>query len=182
MMASFHVSMCLEHLLKGYRVRQASARDLPCYSVLGDALIRQIIERRPRDTQELAGIRGMSKQRCEWYGEDILRMVRQAPLAAACMREGSRTGTGTVRLRHSEGGGRRLTKPAMPVGAGVKRQQLKARGPPYTRAPGPSRPVLPVGVTSQADGPEDDVYILELANGRVYVGKSGKVDRRVGQV
>ena len=51
MLASFHASMCLEHLLKGYRVRQASARDLPCYSVLGDALIRQIIERKPADAQ-----------------------------------------------------------------------------------------------------------------------------------
>ena len=120
----------------------------------------------------------MTKQRCEWYGEDILRMVRQAPVASACMRAGARTGAGSVVLRHSESGGRRLTKPAALAAA-----KLRARGPAYTRArggAGASRPVQPV--PSQADAPEDDVYILELAKGRVYVGKSGKVERRVGQV
>jgi predicted GIY-YIG superfamily endonuclease len=35
--------------------------------------------------------------------------------------------------------------------------------------------------TPRAGGGEDDVYVLELAGGRVYVGKSGNVGRRVGQ-
>jgi len=163
--------MGLEHLLKAYRVKQASARDLPCFSVLGDALIRKIVESKPRDAQGLAGIRGMSKQRCEWYGEDILRLIKQAPRAAVGKREARPAKpAGSVVLRHSKGGGRRLTKPAAPS--------------PYARAGAVACKPRPrvMGVTARANGAEDDVYILELAKGRVYVGKSGNVEQRVGQV
>lgn len=159
--------MSLEHLLKAYRVRQAAIRDLPCYSVFGDVLIRSIIERKPRNGQELAQIKGMTPERCQWYGEDILRMVRTAPQSA------SRVGECLVTLRHGGGNGQRLTKPKLPAkrpGCDLSRDDEKQRA---------RRPlkVSPAG----RDCGEDDVYILELQGGRIYVGKSGNVGRRVGQ-
>jgi hypothetical protein len=167
MLASFHVSMSLEHLLKAYRVRQAAQRDLPCYSVLGDVLIRQIIERKPRDTSELSQIRGMTDERCQWYGADILRMVRQAPLARAPAP--SDAPEPRVVMRHG-GGGAKLTKPRPPH---------RGQSAPYASRAGPARRVLEPATRPGGGG--DDVYVLELAGGRVYVGKSGNVGRRVGR-
>jgi hypothetical protein len=176
MLASFNVSMSLEHLLKSYRVRQAAQRDLPCYSVLGDVLIRQIIECKPRDAAELARIRGMTDERCQWYGEDILRMVRQAPFARAP--PAADASEPRVGMRHG-GGGAKLTKP---------RPQRRGQFAPYlpraapaapVAAPAPARRVLEPATRSAGAG--DDVYVLELAGGRVYVGKSGNVGRRVGR-
>ena len=167
MLASFHVSMGLEHLLKAYRMRQAAQRDLPCYSVLGDLLIRQIIERKPRDSRELLQLKGMTTERCEWYGEDILRMVRQAPLMRAPVQE-SEPREPRVVMRH--GGGTKLTKPR----SAVRRQADPYRG----RPPAVGRVLEPA---ARSEGCGDDVYVLELAGGRVYVGKSGDVGRRVGQ-
>jgi predicted GIY-YIG superfamily endonuclease len=172
MLASFHAAMGLEHLLKAYRVRQAARRDLPCYSVLGDVLIRQIVERKPRDAPELSQIRGMTGERCQWYGEDILRMVRQAPFARAPL--SSEASQPKVVMRHS-GGGAKLTKP---------RPQRRGQSGPYAPAPlvasqRPARRVLEPA--TRPCGAGDDVYVLELASGRVYVGKSGNVGRRVGR-
>lgn len=170
MLASFHVSMGLEHLLKAYRMRQAAQRDLPCYSVLGDVLIRQIIERKPRDCRELSQLKGMTGERCEWYGEDILRMVRQAPLVRAQpLSSGEPREQRVVVMRH--GGGTKLTKP---------RSSCRRQVDPYPpRAAVGSRRVMEPA--AWGGGAEDDVYVLELAGGRVYVGKSGDVERRVGQ-
>jgi len=165
MLASFHVSMSLEHLLKAYRVRQAAARDLPCYSVLGDVLISQIVERKPRDAQELARLRGMTDERCQWYGDDILRMVRQAPLVRTPIQSEAREPR--VVLRHG-GSGAKLTKP---------RAERRRGAGPYP--PPAARRVLEPA--ARPGGAEDDVYVLELAAGRVYVGKSCDVGRRVGQ-
>lgn len=168
--------MCLEHLLKAYRIKQASTRDLPCFSVFSDAVIRKIIESRPHTAQELAGIRGMSKQRCEAYGEDILRLVLQAPSQAPkAVRPGAggKSAVKPVVLKHSTSGGRSLTKPKASTPA--KSRAYSAQ--PYAR---PTPRVLTV--TPRVSGPEDDVYILELAKGRVYVGKTSNLERRVGQV
>lgn len=181
MLASFHVSMSLEHLLKAYRIRQAAQRDLPCYSVLGDVLIRQIVERKPRDVTELSQIRGMTDERCQWYGDDILRMVRQAPLVRAPPPPEAREPR--VVMRHG-GGGAKLTKPrATRRAASVPYPLRPTPAAPARRALEPSAPARrvlePAARPSSAGG--DEVYVLELANGRVYVGKSGNVGRRIGQ-
>lgn len=177
MLASFHVSMSLEHLLKAYRVRQASQRDLPCYSVLGDVLIRQIIERKPRDAAELSRIRGMTDERCQWYGDDILRMVRQAPLVRAPLACEAREPR--VVMRHGGNGGAKLTKPRPSRRAQSAPYASRAAPAPLAAASAPARRVLEPAARPNAAG--DDVYVLELAGGRVYVGKSGNVGRRVGQ-
>jgi len=184
MTAGFTASMNLEHMLKAYRMRQAGLRDLPCYSVLGDLLIKHIIEQRPKDrqvrslllachchvqptvlrAQELSRIKGMTQQRCEWYGTDILRLVQQAR-------------GGSVTLRHDKGSGHRLTKPQLPAGRRVRKAHDWSD--PYARAP--AKRVFN-GLVTPSEGRDDDVYVLELAAGRVYVGKSGNVIKRVGQV
>jgi hypothetical protein len=170
MLASLHVSMGLEHLLKAYRIRQAALRDLPCYSVLGDVLIREIVDRKPRDAHSLSQIRGMTEQRLSWFGDDILRMVRQAPLMRTPAHIEPREPR--IVMRHG-GGGSKLTKPRALLG----RRQAE----PYQARSAPARRVLEPAPRASAGGDDDNVYVLELAGGRVYVGKSGNVGRRVGQ-
>ena len=180
MTASFTASMNLEHMLKAYRMRQAGLRDLPCYSVLGDLLIKHIIEQRPKDgqvrslliachchvqptilrAQELSRIKGMTQQRCEWYGTDILRLVQQAR-------------GGSVTLRHDKGSGHRLTKPQLPAGRRVRKAHDWSD--PYARAP--AKRVFN-GLVTPSEGRDDDVYVLELAAGRVYVFDTGNTALR----
>ena len=162
--------MGLEHLLKAYRLRQAAQRDLPCYSVLGDVLIREIVDRKPRDALTLGQIRGMTEQRLDWFGDDILRMVRQAPLMRLPVHTEPREPR--VVMRHG-GGGAKLTKPRPLSG----RRQAE----PYQARSAPARRVLDPAPRPGSSAGGDDVYVLELAGGRVYVGKSGNVGRRVGQ-
>jgi predicted GIY-YIG superfamily endonuclease len=169
MLASFHVSMALEHMLKDYRIKQAALRDLPCYSVFGDLLIREVVERKPRDLESLSLLKGMTEQRCEWFGGDILRMVRQAQVARAP--DKAAPPEQRVLLRHG-GAGSKITKPR------IGRSQ-RAPAPYPARAAPPARRVLEPSARPGAH--EDDVYVLELSGGRVYVGKSGDVGRRVGQ-
>jgi len=161
MIAGFRISMALEHMLKQYRVRQAAQRDLPCYNVLGDVLIRQIIERKPRDARELSQIKGMTEERCAWYGEDILRMVRQAPLLSATV-PSTHTREPRVIMRHGGGSGQKLTKPQFPRNGSALASRRRVLEPSVRRG-------------------ANDVDVLELAGGRVYVGKSNNVGYRVGQ-
>ena len=127
--------MGLSEALCAYRAEQALARHLPRYCIFGDAVIKEIVSRKPKSMRALFLVKGMGTERCAKYGEEILRMVKREP---------------TVKLAGKE--------PAVRV-----------------RAAGKGDVVIP-----PARG-GDGVYILELAEGRVYVGKSQDVRRRVAQ-
>jgi predicted GIY-YIG superfamily endonuclease len=143
--------------LKQYRQMRSAAEKVPIYCVFGDTVIRSIAQDRPTTEQALREIRGLTDDKCARYGEDILALVRAA----------------------------RPDEPAAKPPAVV----MRAGKWPRRRSSFPSRPALDIsqaistasrripGVPAGKEG----IYILELAQGRVYVGHSGDVRRRIQQ-
>ena len=73
-------TMCLEQLLRDYRVAKSASYCIPRYCIFGDVLLRQIVQTRPQTVQELKRIEGMGDSRCKNFGVDILTLVQRAGL------------------------------------------------------------------------------------------------------
>ena len=67
--------------LKRWRLKRATADDLPAYVVFHNTTLAEIAGRRPRDRTELSGIPGVGPAKLDRYGDDVLRVV------AACGKE-----------------------------------------------------------------------------------------------
>ena len=166
-MLTVGLSRSLECSLKQYRAEQASRSGVSRYSVLGDTVIRQLATTRPRNATELREVRGMSQARIDRYGDDIVRLV------CACQ----------LHMIHPEP--RVTVRHSPPPHAHTRPHKPTAR----SKLPKPRHAIdlalLPPGNRSQAvlalKQPEDEVYIIELEHGKVYVGKSAHVARRVKQ-
>jgi predicted GIY-YIG superfamily endonuclease len=144
--------------LRQYRQMRSAAEKVPIYCVFGDTVIRSIAQDRPTTEQALLGIRGMTDDKCARYGEDILALVRAAPPAKA-----EPPVVAPVVMRHHHRAGRRRSypsRPALDVGQMISTASRRVPGIPAGR---------------------EGIYILELAQGRVYVGHSGDVRRRIQQ-
>jgi ATP-dependent DNA helicase RecQ len=50
---------------------------VPAYVVFHDATLREVAARRPRNSEELAGVKGMGEKKLEVYGQDLLELVAQ---------------------------------------------------------------------------------------------------------
>ena len=158
--------------LKNYRQAHSSVDSMPIYCVFSDTVMRSISDTRPVTMQALQSIRGFTAEKCERYGKDVLRLVKLSPPDP-------------------------VIEPSHPVvlkqrrlfgGTGAKRRMLqKISG----RASQPGKVALRrVGAEPGAQltmrcpsppGENDQIYILELAEGRVYVGRSSDVRRRLSQ-
>jgi predicted GIY-YIG superfamily endonuclease len=156
------MALLLNHL-KEYRQTRSAAEKVPIYCVFGDTVIRSLAQDRPATKQALLGIRGLTEEKCERYGDDIISIIRRftsiAP--ASYYSRGSRALQPVV-VRH----GPRYTparrrQPALPPDLAQSRAATK-------RVPG-----IPAG--------KEGIYVLELAKGRVYVGHSTDVKRRIQQ-
>jgi ribonuclease D len=64
----------LEELLR-FRDEMARTLDLPPFKVLGSDTLRELAEKRPHRSTELAGITGLSQKLCSRYGRGILEAV-----------------------------------------------------------------------------------------------------------
>jgi len=62
--------------LRAWRRETAQAAKQPPYFIAQDALLRRIATVRPRNTTELAAIKGMGPKKLEQYGAAILALVR----------------------------------------------------------------------------------------------------------
>jgi len=115
-----------------------------------DETIKNIASRKPTNIGMLRGIRGMGPTRCKTYGDDIIRMVNQSKVPP----------TQPVRVKH----------PATPVPTYPIKHAVGQTNPIIRQmaSPPPSRAPFR-GIEPNTQG---NVYILELAGGRVYVGKS----------
>lgn len=193
--------MTLLARLKDYRQTRSALEKVPIYCVFGDTVISTIAHSRPLTMQALLSVRGLTPEKCDQYGRDILQLVLQTsgherppspPPAAVVMRHSKSSSDGvswekTARIvgplsassSGGGGGGRRR---------GAKRKLLQHLAP---RAPFVSVPALPPpsslmdkhGLTMmQLPAHADDhVYVLELSHGRVYVGRSSDWRRRLTQ-
>ncbi|MDO9598640.1 MAG: DNA helicase RecQ [Azoarcus sp.] len=64
--------------LRAWRAATAKERNVPAYVIFHDATLREIAVGRPASLSELGGISGIGDRKLEAYGEDILRVVREA--------------------------------------------------------------------------------------------------------
>jgi ATP-dependent DNA helicase UvrD/PcrA len=64
--------------LKQWRLRRATADDLPAYVVFHNATLAEIAGRRPRDLSELSAVPGVGPAKLERYGDEVLEVLRAA--------------------------------------------------------------------------------------------------------
>jgi DNA helicase-2/ATP-dependent DNA helicase PcrA len=64
--------------LKQWRLRRASADELPAYVVFHNTTLAEIAGRRPRDLAELGAVPGVGPTKLERYGEEVLKVLAAA--------------------------------------------------------------------------------------------------------
>ena len=68
--------------LKKYRMNKAQEKNLPPYYIFNDNILRYSIflflsfNYKPTTIEELLAIKGFGPKKCDWYGEDILDIIR----------------------------------------------------------------------------------------------------------
>ena len=144
--------------LREYRQVRSAADRIPLYCVFGDTVLRSIANSRPMSRQALMTIPGVTEEKCERYGDDILRLVQQ----------GRNTSSRPPLTR------RPAAVPAVVVRHAPSLRNDRAFNPLERKIRG----ALAKPKSASAD---EGVYILELAQGRVYVGHSTDRRRRIQQ-
>ena len=66
----------LIELLKKYRLTKAKEKNLPPYYIFNDETLNEIISIKPQTIDELLTVKGFGQKKCEWYGNDILQIIR----------------------------------------------------------------------------------------------------------
>ncbi len=61
--------------LKDYRAEKASEKNLPAYIILGDAALRDIARRKPKNNEDLLEVKGIGEKKSKQYGREILEIV-----------------------------------------------------------------------------------------------------------
>lgn len=166
------MSMLALNNLKEYRQMRSVVDRIPIYCIFGDTVMRSISQTMPSSMDALSKIRGLTKDKCDMYGEDILRLVRSCSNTHGGLVERGRRHDGppAVVLRH-------------------KTPYFKKKSPDSRVLSSACRPVRDlaqeVNTSSQrirgVPMGKEGIYVLELAQGRVYVGHSGDVRRRIQQ-
>lgn len=62
--------------LKKYRLTKAKEKNLPPYYIFNDETLNEIISIKPQTIDELLTVKGFGQKKCEWYGNDILQIIR----------------------------------------------------------------------------------------------------------
>lgn len=155
-------SMSLLLHLKEYRQLRSLTDKIPLYCVFGDTVLKSIAQSRPTTPQALEAIRGLTEEKRAQYGDDILQLVARsknehsAPLKPPP----------TVMVRHAR-------KPPAPDQWARRRTLVKTFDIGRLNTATKRLSGAPAG--------KEGVYVLELAQGRVYVGHSGDTRRRIQQ-
>lgn len=183
--------------LKDYRQTRSVLDCLPVYGVFADTVLRTIAETKPVSMEGLMSIRGFTHDKCALYGPDILRMVSSTRLSDNA---GPCTMGDCGRVRFMSGAENRtrsyvrLRGKGRVGGTGFRRAVIQkclnasSEGGTAPRA-GNQTHAFPANsptpslrrLTRSRGDDDDDIYILELAEGRVYVGRTSDLARRVGQ-
>lgn len=151
-------------------------RAIPASNIYGDKLLKKIVSTRPNTLKQLLGMKGIGTTRFQNYGRDIVRLInidtktrktdaartQAATVKAACAPRRKPLSAPRPRPRP-----RPKPKPRPRPFAGKQR-------PTHDTTPDMSSPPLP-------SPPPTSVYVLELECGRVYVGSSTNVKRRINQ-
>lgn len=159
---AFFCSMSLLLHLREFRRMTSCAEKVPLYCVFGDTVIKSIAEERPQTQAALERIPGLTAEKREKYGDAILELVDKAGGRKDCPPPPPR-----VIVRHA-----RRTSALDPW---TRRRALIQAFDVKERVNTAARriPGIPMG--------REGVYVLELAQGRVYVGHSSDMRRRLQQ-
>lgn len=153
----------LQKSLRLYRTEQAYIRAIPPSTVFGDKLMNKIAATRPSTLKQLLTMKGIGPTRFENYGRDIVRLVNLS----------SKPAKGKATLKGKHPSPRKLPRP-----------RPRPRPKPKPRpAPRPCRSAIAPAAAPipQSNSTPPSVYILELEDGRVYVGSSKNVEQRIAQ-
>jgi predicted GIY-YIG superfamily endonuclease len=185
--------------LRQYRTDQAYLRAVPPAAVFSNKLLTSIVSSRPSTLTALQKLHGIGPTRCQNYGRDIVRFVN-----LDSKKKGKRIkDKKTSAARKPDAKGRRTAKEirgATPSKA-IKAKSIDSKpkvGPKIVTSrffPGqfiapiapiiPIIPIIPITTTTiiprRLPMPKTSVYVLELEDGRVYVGSSRDVPRRISQ-
>lgn len=162
--------MTLLMRLKDYRQLRSTVDQIPIYCVFGDTVLRSIAEKRPLSIEALSGIRGFTPEKKDRYGGDILKLVASDGHYSHSEQQQQSSGSA-----FSWGGGRRR---------GLRRKLLQQAIPIVATGIRNLNPPSSVKTTRAHHGPPsngDGIYVLELAHGRVYVGRTTDWRRRLTQ-
>jgi predicted GIY-YIG superfamily endonuclease len=163
--------------LKDYRQMRSLVDRVPLYCVFGDTVMRSISQTMPTTIEALGEIRGLTSEKRDMYGEDIIRLVRAS----------------AVMIEPPQGVDKRgVMGRAQQAPAVVLRHRapvFKKKSPDPHAVWGPARAVKDFGQILNTSSQrlrgvpmgKEGVYVLELAQGRVYVGHSCDVRRRIQQ-
>jgi ATP-dependent DNA helicase RecQ len=61
--------------MRAWRLERAEGK--PAYTVVADAVLREVLRKRPRDTTELLEIKGIGAAKCEKYGDSMLAALAE---------------------------------------------------------------------------------------------------------
>ncbi len=64
--------------LRAHRLELARAQGVPPYVIFHDATLREMVEHRPRTSEELAAITGVGETKLRRYGDDFLAVIAKA--------------------------------------------------------------------------------------------------------
>ena len=183
--------------LRQYRTDQAYQRAIPPATVFSNKLLSSIVSARPNTLTALLKLHGIGPTRCQNYGRDIVRFVnldskgrrvkdkmtaiRAARKPEAKGRMITKESRGTLRARTTAKKARKAKKPAKTIGPLTQTTKIVTSRffplPGREQVPQSAQIILP----RRLPFPKTSVYILELDDGRVYVGSSKDVPRRLSQ-
>jgi predicted GIY-YIG superfamily endonuclease len=150
-------SMSLLASLKEYRQLRSVKDQIPLYCVFGDTVIKSLAERRPNTSAAFQDVRGFTQDKVQRYGDDVLRLIRGAKPDRQV-----RKAAPMVLVQH--------TRRVSPLDPFTRRRALLKT---YEASAAKRMPGIPANKAG--------VYVLELSQGRVYVGHSSDVKRRIQQ-
>ena len=189
----------LDGALRKYRTEQAYIRAVPPAAVFSNALLKRIVLSKPCTLAALSKLHGIGQTRRLYYGRDIVRLVNlqiRNGLKSVCANKKrvcqARKPLPTPTARGAKKTQRKAVKGKLQTKSIKKVKPVKtAISIPTPVAPLNSPPPVvlsrffPVPETQKVQRKCQDkkpsVYILELEEGRVYVGSSKDIPRRLAQ-
>jgi predicted GIY-YIG superfamily endonuclease len=161
--------------LQLYRAHQASTNKITSSNVFGDKVIKAIVMKRPATLEKLQSISGIGHKRILKYGIDILQLIflhrkkiKKLAKKAVLKKSTGNSASAKVPKRPRP---RPRPKPTQPRPYGPR-----CASPTYQETTGKE-----LAASAKVEEKPASVYILELENGRVYVGTSKDVERRISQ-
>lgn len=192
--------------LRQYRSEQAYIRAVPPSTVFTNKLLTSINYAKPNTVTSLLKLSGIGPARCQHYGRDIVRLVNLDAKKKAVGKTNANN-----HIKQPKARGKKILKPVRgkpkaktaAKATAVKSTNINtksnvkitksARRIPVKKQPKvnttkkvaqpPSALRLPGSVIPKRlpNSPKSSVYVLELEDGRVYVGSSKDVPRRISQ-